>query len=1013
MRRQIPVIGILIFSVVFGLITAKTVLGQAVTINETTTGDQLEAVLEKAPNGTFFVAWESNGHDEDGPDIFGRQLDAMGYPMGSELTLNENTAGNQRWPDAAVLTGGRTVVVWQGDPDAVFGGDVRARLINADGTLAGNELILSSIVGIAPPVVVANATGGFLVAWTEWNNLEDLDRIYIQAFDADGASVGDEILIDEAASIATSVRSMDLAFLDNGELLIAWGYSTESRALARRLAADGNPLANKFRLDNASYEQIRPTIFIEPGGVLFHWNDGSRAYNRRMANDGTFLGDPQQFDFFFEEEAAYQPTPSGFLMFYEDFTIDFDTVVLALPLDSTGAPDGTPYRVSDQLVSRDCLGRQDSVYRFGNDQFDVTDSGTMVLHWNACQEDGTWDVTVKRVSDFLLRWPESPRLCIQDQVVGDVDVESLGGTDPVTMDVTNMSGFSFAPNPVMPGQTSVVTGPSFAGSDLNRVNITIQGNDGSAGDQIVGRFSLYSYDPLIYRPAIDAEETLLAPELIWRFDRNLPGFTSWQLQLARDANFTDLLVDTVIDEIEDTTLWMSPYGYFRTSFLEPGTEYFWRVRVQDPCINPGDWVESSFTTAADTVIASGYVDDPAFGFRSSTIEGFPDIAPLVGSASSFVVVHPTFYTLSFSNTTESYIVNAEIVDSTGGQAQRIESMQIDNINESTAEAIVTSTVNDDFLVVWGGQLEVASQRVGSDQSLVGNQENLGVSPNRYTYPAAATNSDTGEQIVVWADRNGLTRIAGQRIGTDGAPIGNVFQINTGTLTTDRPAIAWNPIKQEYLVTWESFGSPGTDNEGWSVIGRRLAADGMPIANDFQINDFTTGDQRHPSVAPMAGGTDFFVIWQGTASPGDDNDGWSVQGRRVDVTGPVDTDIQINTITAGDQKDPALAILPNGGEAVVVWQSATSPGDDSSGLSIVGRRLDRNGTTFATDFQINQMTAGDQFAPRAAAHPVSNEFMVVWRDATRVLGQGLECVSCLFIDGFEYGDLTAWSEAIGN
>lgn len=1006
------------------LINASVALGQTYTVNTYDPGDQIGASLHKAPDGTFLVIWESAEQDGDGLGIFANKLNSDGAPVGSEIAINTVTTGDQQLPDAAALTDSRYIVVWPSAGNT----DVRGRLLNSNGSPAGGEIVLNALDTDTSPTVVADPLGGFIIAWSDDTNL------YTQAFDSSAMPRDDEIIIGAAIvqSPGATYGGICLVALDNGNYLAVW--ETSERILMRLLDSDGAPAGDTFRVDNTDEEQRRPVVTVETGGVLITWESRAsqstrRTYNRRMNNDGTFVADRHYLGLINLPSSAVIKTPTGFLMAFGGRISNIAAAnVLGDDLDANGQRFSTPYRLTEE-VPMNSVEVDELEVRYLKNRMALTDDGTVIILFG--KNPNNWDVTIRRVPGFRLKPPRGIEACNNDTpLVGEIEVEDAGGTNPVTL---SAAGFTFNPNPVMPGNTAIMTGPP---SPLGRQDVVIGGNDGTGTDLVNGYFQVVNYDPIIERPAPSEPAAEIAQPLAWLFDNaNVPYPSFWDVQLASDPEFNNLLENAVVREsfdpfsetsssragIQEKDLWWVRFGIFQNKVLEAGTEYFWRVRANNACGRSGHWVESSFTTAPDFVIAGEWSEGAGSGYeRTLTLEGTPDVAPVVGETTpgTFVISYPGYYYYYFN---EVYQIRrssyAEVVGPQGSQVDSFITMNFEEplfggSSETDIEVpLVPAKEDRHFMVLWGGSFEVASRRRRSDGGSIGSQQTLGTSPTRHTFPSAA-NNDSDEHLVVWADRDGTSRIAGQRLASDGSPTGGVFQVNAGPAVPDRPSVAWSPQKQEFLVVWESFGSGETDTSGWSIQGRRLASDGSHIGGDFQVNAITTDDQRHPEVAPVVGNEDFLVVWQSLSSGQDDNDGWSIQGRRVAAAGPTGADMQLNTFTTGDQKDPDLAIEPKWGGSLVTWQSQNSPGNDNSGWSVQARRLNPSATPQDPEFQVNRMTAFDQFAPKVASHPESNDFMVVWRDSTRILATRIEGEEFSFVDGFESGDTSAWSETIG-
>ena len=110
----------------------------------------------------------------------------------------------------------------------------------------------------------------------------------------------------------------------------------------------------------------------------------------------------------------------------------------------------------------------------------------------------------------------------------------------------------------------------------------------------------------------------------------------------------------------------------------------------------------------------------------------------------------------------------------------------------------------------------------------------------------------------------------------------------------------------------------------------------PNGSEFQVNTYTPNAQRYPTVA-MDGSGNFVVVWQSSGSSGPDTSNYSIQGQRYDSAGQaVGSQFQVNTYTTGSQRFPTVA-TDGSGDFVVVWQSLGSSGADTSGLSIQGQR----------------------------------------------------------------------------
>ncbi|MEM8932266.1 MAG: hypothetical protein AAGE94_13880, partial [Acidobacteriota bacterium] len=221
----------------------------------------------------------------------------------------------------------------------------------------------------------------------------------------------------------------------------------------------------------------------------------------------------------------------------------------------------------------------------------------------------------------------------------------------------------------------------------------------------------------------------------------------------------------------------------------------------------------------------------------------------------------------------------------------------------------------------------------------------------------------------------LSSIQGRRYAADGSAVAAQFQVNTYTTNVQLDPVADLDMDGDLVVVWTSLGSGDTDSSSYSVQGRRFAAGGSPVAAQFQVNTFTSGEQTTASVAMDADG-DFVVAWRSAASADTDTSADSVHGQRFASNGAAAGDqFQINTYTTSVQTAPAVGMDADG-DFVVVWMSDGSDGTDSSGYSVQGQRFASNGSTQGSQIQINTFTSSLQFNPSVGVD-ADGDFVVVW------------------------------------
>ncbi len=280
-----------------------------------------------------------------------------------------------------------------------------------------------------------------------------------------------------------------------------------------------------------------------------------------------------------------------------------------------------------------------------------------------------------------------------------------------------------------------------------------------------------------------------------------------------------------------------------------------------------------------------------------------------------------------------------------------------------------------YLVVWRSDpTGIRAQRYAQDGAPIGDE--FGVSLVNGSENLSVAADGTGDFTVVWDDYDVSTdKIYGQRFGSDGAPIGDDFQINTYVGSYQwAPSVAAD-TDGDFVVVWSAYNASGGDTDNTSVQGQRFALAGA-VGGEFQVNTYTTNSQVDPAVAIAPDGN-FVVVWESRGSSGSDNDPKSIQGQRYGSDGTaLGDEFQINTYTTSYQHNPAVAVAPDG-DFVVVWESFGSSGSDHSAASIQGQRYASDGTALGAQFQVNTYTTYSQDDPSVTVAS-DGDFIVVWR-----------------------------------
>ncbi len=280
------------------------------------------------------------------------------------------------------------------------------------------------------------------------------------------------------------------------------------------------------------------------------------------------------------------------------------------------------------------------------------------------------------------------------------------------------------------------------------------------------------------------------------------------------------------------------------------------------------------------------------------------------------------------------------------------------VNQSTDEnqmdGAVAMAADGSFVVAWEAEItggpRIHARRFNASSTPIGNQFVVNTSASgTQTDPRIAVDG-AGRFMVVWTGRDASGFGAfGRMFAADGTPAGNEVALNTHTyLSQHSPAVAGFP-GGGFVTVWESYGQEDYDSDG--VFAQRFNAAGSPVGAEFRVNTTTEGDQSAPAVAAVGSGA-FLVVWEDAT--GLDGAFGSIRGQWFDASAsPVGNEFQVNNYSAGDQGRPTAA-ADTLGRAVVLWEGRSN--QDGSAAGVFGRVLFDDGTFATGEIQYNTYTS---------------------------------------------------------
>ena len=233
------------------------------------------------------------------------------------------------------------------------------------------------------------------------------------------------------------------------------------------------------------------------------------------------------------------------------------------------------------------------------------------------------------------------------------------------------------------------------------------------------------------------------------------------------------------------------------------------------------------------------------------------------------------------------------------------------------------------LGVFGRRIDTVGNPIGPEFQV--NSYTPGDQSGQFNVGIAA--DAAGNFVAAWqslGQDGSLDGVFAQRFTSAATRVGTEFQVNTHTIDRQRVAQVASAANGDFVVVWSSYEQDG-DFQG--VFAQRFASNGGRHGTEFQVNTHTEDSQGGAGIAvASAPDGDFVVSWNSFSQDGSD---LGVFAQRFASTGSrLGTELQVNTFTPGDQRGPSIA--STNGQFVVAWQSDEQDGD---GSGVFAQRFD--------------------------------------------------------------------------
>ena len=256
-------------------------VGAEVVIDDPTADLQYAPDVAGLSDGGVLATWTSYNQDGSGLGVFAQRFDLSGARLGGKTLINTTTANDQAFSTVAGLSDGSYVVTWSSINSDRSDSDVYAQRFDASGAQLGGETLINTITSAAASHVAALSDGGYVVTYDSYENLH---HIYGQRFDDSGAKLGSETLI--STSTTDMQTDSDIAALSDGGYFVTWtslgSNNADYNVYGQRFDASGAKVGGETLINTttAGDQHVQSVAALGDGGYTVAWMSNNQDYSQ-------------------------------------------------------------------------------------------------------------------------------------------------------------------------------------------------------------------------------------------------------------------------------------------------------------------------------------------------------------------------------------------------------------------------------------------------------------------------------------------------------------------------------------------------------------------------------------------------------------------------------------------------------------------------------------------------------------------------------------------------------------
>lgn len=255
---------------------------------------------------------------------------------------------------------------------------------------------------------------------------------------------------------------------------------------------------------------------------------------------------------------------------------------------------------------------------------------------------------------------------------------------------------------------------------------------------------------------------------------------------------------------------------------------------------------------------------------------------------------------------------------------------------------------------------------------------------------AGTALATGGFILAWTSNSEGdgesygTSIRAQIFNQGGTKAGAELSLTTDLAYSVRDVAITALTGGRFVASWTYGGEVGLDQSDFGIHAQIFNADGSKIGVEFLVNTTTEQTQIQPTIAALSGGR-FIISWSDASGTPPDDPLTNIRAQIFNTDGTkAGSEILVNTMLAGEQRQPEIAVLADGG-FVIVWEDNARRFGSGPPNALGAQVFNSDGTPRGGELILQSTTTGGRFDP-VVTSLADGRFVVSWENADHIHAQ---------------------------